>query len=250
MHGRAKLFVASFLMLFVELVLIRWLGAHIVHLSFFSNFVLLGAFLGIGIGFICADRGDWFRWSPVFLAFLIAFAELSPVSVQKAGEGVAFFGFYVERGLPAWVMLPVVFLAVAATMATVAQGVAARFGMFPALEAYRLDILGSMAGIAAFGGLSLAEAPPLVWGLVIAAAFLILLGGARTVLQVVALVAILVIFSGDLIRPNVVWSPYQRITTKDAPGSAINVYANGVPHQAMTTPEARRRIEPTYFLPY
>jgi hypothetical protein len=35
---RRQLFLASCMMLFVELVLIRWLGAHVAHLSFFSNF--------------------------------------------------------------------------------------------------------------------------------------------------------------------------------------------------------------------
>jgi positive regulator of sigma E activity len=48
---------ASFLMLFVELVAIRWSGAWVVHLSYFANFVLLGSFLGIGIGFLGARRG-------------------------------------------------------------------------------------------------------------------------------------------------------------------------------------------------
>ena len=47
-----RLLLASFLMLFLELALIRWLGANIVHLSYFSNFVLLGSFLGIGAGFL------------------------------------------------------------------------------------------------------------------------------------------------------------------------------------------------------
>ncbi|MDR2986774.1 MAG: hypothetical protein LBV34_18245 [Nocardiopsaceae bacterium] len=41
-------------MLFVELALIRWLGANIVYLSYYSNFVLLGSFLGIGLGFLRA----------------------------------------------------------------------------------------------------------------------------------------------------------------------------------------------------
>jgi spermidine synthase len=250
MRARVELFVASFLMLFVELVLIRWLGAHIVHLSFFSNFVLLGSFLGIGLGFIRGKDGDWFRWSPVLLAFLIAFAEVSPVSVQKAGGDVTFFGLYTERGLPAWVMLPIVFLAVAATMATIAQGVAARFATFPPLEAYRLDILGSLAGIAALAGLSLAGAPPLLWGVVIVAGFLLLLGRARSALQIVSLVAMLVMLGGDLLDSNVVWSPYQRISVEAGPGNSVNVYANGVQHQAMTTPEFRRQIAPTYFLPY
>ena len=53
-----RLLLGSALMLFLELALIRWLGANIVHLSYFSNFVLLGSFLGIGLGFLIA-RKSW-----------------------------------------------------------------------------------------------------------------------------------------------------------------------------------------------
>ena len=49
-----RLLLASALMLFLELALIRWSGSNIVHLSYFSNFVLLGSFLGIGVGFLRA----------------------------------------------------------------------------------------------------------------------------------------------------------------------------------------------------
>ena len=57
-----QLFVLSFLMLFVELALIRWSGALVIYLSYFSNFVLLGSFLGIGIGFLRArSRVNLFR---------------------------------------------------------------------------------------------------------------------------------------------------------------------------------------------
>ena len=64
-----RLVLGSALMLFLELALIRWLGANVVHLSYFSNFVLLGSFLGIGLGFLIARK----RWSvlpaaPVILA--------------------------------------------------------------------------------------------------------------------------------------------------------------------------------------
>jgi hypothetical protein len=47
-----QLLVLSFLMLFVELALIRWSGALVICLSYFSNLVLLGSFLSIGIGFL------------------------------------------------------------------------------------------------------------------------------------------------------------------------------------------------------
>ena len=67
MGSRTRLVLGSALMLFLELALIRWTGANIVHLSYFTNFVLLGSFLGIGLGFLLARkdrrRGPTTRWS-------------------------------------------------------------------------------------------------------------------------------------------------------------------------------------------
>jgi hypothetical protein len=59
---RLRLAASAFLLLFVELALIRWLGANIVYLAYFSNFVLIGSFLGIGLGFLwpAAPRGRCF----------------------------------------------------------------------------------------------------------------------------------------------------------------------------------------------
>ena len=56
MNVRVRLVLSSALMLFLELALIRWLAANVVHLGYFSNFVLLGSFLGVGLGFL--------RWNP------------------------------------------------------------------------------------------------------------------------------------------------------------------------------------------
>ena len=53
---RLRLFSLTFLMLFVELTLIRWLGAYVVYMSYYSNFVLLGSFLGFGLGFLWSGR--------------------------------------------------------------------------------------------------------------------------------------------------------------------------------------------------
>ena len=89
---RARLFGLSFLMLFTELALIRWTGANIVYLSYFSNFVLLGSFLGIGLGFLRAkSRVDLFRWAPVALALLILFVLVFPVQVSRGGGQLLFF---------------------------------------------------------------------------------------------------------------------------------------------------------------
>src|SRR5262245_34965726 len=138
-RDRRQLFLASFLMLFVELVLIRWAGAYVVYLSYFANFILLGSFLGIGIGFLRASRPpDLFRWSPIVLALLVGALMAFPATIDRTGSDLVYFGIQ-QHGLPVWLMLPLVFIATAVTMSTIAHGVAVRFRRFPALEAYRLD---------------------------------------------------------------------------------------------------------------
>src|SRR5437762_14314052 len=49
---KLRLFALSFLMLFVELALIRWTGANILYLSHFPNLVLLGTFPAVRLGFL------------------------------------------------------------------------------------------------------------------------------------------------------------------------------------------------------
>jgi hypothetical protein len=67
-----RLVLASMLMLFLELSLIRWSGAQVVQLSYFSNFILLGSFLGIGLGFLRANRSK--RRQPFYsMVALLAF---------------------------------------------------------------------------------------------------------------------------------------------------------------------------------
>jgi hypothetical protein len=51
-------------------------------------------------------------------------------------------------------------------MAGLGQGVARIFVRFRPLSAYRLDILGSIAGIALFSLMSFLDQPPLTWALI------------------------------------------------------------------------------------
>src|SRR5207253_1569522 len=79
----ARLAFASFLMLFVELALIRWISANNVFVNTTSNFVLLASFLGIGIGFLNARaERDYVRWTPVALLALVGFVLAFPVDLR------------------------------------------------------------------------------------------------------------------------------------------------------------------------
>ncbi len=234
---QVRLLGLSFVMLFVELALIRWSGSNVIHLSYFSNFVLLGSFLGIGIGFLRGDRRrDLFPYAAPALALLVAFVRFFPVDVRVTGGSTLLFfstGNIASTGPPRWITLPVLFLAVAAALACLAQGVARAFSKFEPLEAYRWDVVGSISGIVAFSALSFLRAPPVAWG-VIAAAALIALQAPRTtwaaVRTIVPLTVVVVVLALESLGTGSSWSPYYKVTLEREP-DIISV--NGVPHQVM-----------------
>ena len=230
-RDRRDLFLASFLMLFAELVLIRWTSAHVVYLSYFSNFVLLGSFLGIGLGFLRAAKGpDLFRWAPIALLGVTAPIMFQPVVIDRSGGDLIYFGSVTFHGLPSWFVLPSVFLAVTAVMAAIAHGVAVRFGRLAPLDAYRFDILGSLAGVVAFALLARFGAAPLAWGTVVALLFLPLLPrrGWVYAANLLALAGLVALFGYASFRPNQTWSPYYRVEVLPE-----YIRVNGIPHQAM-----------------
>ena len=248
---RVQLFTLSFLMLFVELALIRWSGALVVYLSYFSNFVLLGSFLGIGIGFLRARaRVNLFPYAPAALALLILYVRVFPVEVIRTGNaGIIFFGYgtFHASGPPTWITLPIVFLAVAVVMATIGEGVARTFIRFRPLDAYRLDIAGSIAGIAAFSLLSFLDAKPVVWALVVALVMLLIYGRRAGLLQVVAVAAIVLLLWSESLSSSDIWSPYYRISVMPAHGDQYSVSVNGIPHQNIIP---ARELQKVYSQPY
>ena len=251
--ARARVFLGSGLILFLELVLIRELGAKVVHLSYFTNFVLLGSFLGVGLGFLASKKQlSIARLSPLILAGLLALVTLLPVQIDRRSDQVIYFTGVEPSGPPTWVMLPIIFVSVAACVMGPAQLVGRSFRELPALEAYRLDLLGSLAGIATFTGFAFLGTPPLVWGLVLVALFITLLGTARVVTFSCAL--LIALFVADLPSDRVTWSPYYRIVHDEIRfegeeiGLGVNV--NGIPHQVARGTEGRLRDDPLYGVPY
>jgi hypothetical protein len=246
-----RLFVLSFLMLFVELALIRWSGALVIYLSYFSNFVLLGSFLGIGVGFLRARaRVNLFPFAPVALALLILYVRVFPVEVIRTGNtGIIFFGYgkFHASGPPTWVTLPIVFLAVAVVMAMIAEGVARTFITFRPLDAYRLDIIGSIAGIAVFSLLSFLDAKPVVWAFIVAVVMLLLYGTRAGLLQVAAAVAVVMLLWSQSLSSGDIWSPYYRISVQAGGPGRYSVNVNGIPHQNIIP---ARQLQKVYSQPY
>jgi len=171
----ARTFLASFLVLFLEIALIRWMPAYIRLLSYFSNFILLASFLGIGIGCLLAPaRSRLFKWFPLVQAIVIAAVYFFRLEVAVPTSGSIYF----TSGTAAKVvvvestmLLPLLFVIVAALFMTLAQRMGREMAQLPPLEAYTINLAGSLAGVVALGVISWLELPPTVWfGIAFAAA--------------------------------------------------------------------------------
>src|SRR5690606_38049083 len=214
---RPRLVLLSFLMLFVELAVIRWSGANVVYLAYFSNLVLLGSFLGVGLGFLWAGRGGrpLFPFAPVVLALFVAFIRLAPIDISVEGSDLSFFNEPTISGPPREVVLPIIFVTVATLLMFITDGVARTFKRFEPLEAYKLDLIGSVAGIAGVSLLSFLGMPPVAWG-VVAGAVLIAVSLPRvSPVTLLAVAAVVVMLGIESAAGGTWWSPYYKIEQSD-----------------------------------
>jgi SAM-dependent methyltransferase len=238
-----RVFLASFLVLFLEVALIRWMPAHVRLLSYFSNFILLASFLGIGVGCLLAPaRMRLFAWFPLFQAVVIAIVYFFKLEVAIPSSDDIFFSsgtaekqVLVETTL----LLPILFVIVAALFATVAQRMAREMSALPPLSAYTINILGSLAGVLAFAVMSWRELPPTWWfGVAFAAGAPLLMieagpsAGGR--LRGALHAALLVVSLGMVhtLSGAAIWSPYYKITVQQQNNDTV-VEVNNIFHQSM-----------------
>ncbi|HUR21334.1 MAG TPA: hypothetical protein VMZ90_11035, partial [Vicinamibacterales bacterium] len=162
-----RIFCASFLVLFLEIALIRWLPANIRLLSFFSNFILLASFLGIGLGCLLAQaRVRLFNWFPFILLAITAGALYFRIEVSVVATGAIYFSSGTNENLlqiESVLLLPAIFFVVVAIFTALAQRMGREMTSLPALPAYTWNVTGSLAGVVVLGLISWAELPPTVW---------------------------------------------------------------------------------------
>jgi spermidine synthase len=233
------LFVSSFLVLFLEMALIRWMPAYIRLLAYFSNFILLASFLGIGIGCLLAPRRrNLFGWFPLIQFIVILAVDRLRLEVALPSTSTIYFSSgTAEPVVPveSTLLLPLLFAAIAALFVAVAERMGRELSGRPPLRAYAINLLGSLAGVAAFALVSWLELPPAVWfGVAAAAALPLLFEGRRLV--AVANVALLAASLALVYRMQggSLWSPYYRITVfQDNDDTVVEV--NHIFHQSMAT---------------
>jgi hypothetical protein len=240
--NRVRLVLTSSTLLFVELLLIRWVPSEVKYIGFFSNFLLMASFLGIGLGILLGRRRalDTIAIFPVILAIVVWMIASLELNVKVDSQDELFFGLAESTAADVnFLVLPIVFALVTALMAALAIPLGPLLRSMPPLQAYGWDITGSMLGIAGFTILSAAGTPPVVWFAVVAVLVTLLLAGSDggglllRIPAAAALALVLWIAYASSTGSNEIWSPYYRINTYTAGNGELYVNVNGIPHQAL-----------------
>src|SRR5947207_4420236 len=122
------LFLSSFLVLFLEIALIRWMPAYIRLLAYFSNFILLASFLGCGLGcMLVRTRRRLFILFPLIQLIVIVAVDRLRLEVAVPSTTSLYFSSGTsDRVVPieSTRLLPLLFIVVALLFVTVAQRMA------------------------------------------------------------------------------------------------------------------------------
>jgi len=251
--GRAghffDLFIISFLVLFFELLYIRWLPCYVRTLSYFTNFVLIGAFVGMSIGCLAASlrvRLIDFVPASVFVTVLVvaafyvlyAFEFLRITPGEIADEQRIYFGIgALRRGLsvPLALVIPVAYVFVVFPFIGLGQTMGRALKLFGPVQAYSVNVLGSIAGILAFSLVSTFCVPAHYWFLIGFAALGWFISRNRRRLRIssailfVCTVLIVYLLSSGLFEFETFWSPYYRLALYNKK----TITVNEIGHQVM-----------------
>ena len=189
---RAGLEIAavSFLVLFQELALIRWLPVQVRVIAYFPNLILISSFLGLGIVALRGRKKSILWLWPITLAVVVAVAlGLSRIAFTADSVSEHLWLLYYDLGPEAIVVdgvrLPIILLFVltACSFVPLGQFVGERLDRFrresSARWGYSLDLLGSLLGVIAFAVVSFIGAWPVTWFALIALVGLLVIAGKR-----------------------------------------------------------------------
>ena len=231
----ALLFLVSVLGLFLELMLIRWVGTEIRVFAYLQNTVLVVCFMGLGMG--CLTSREAFRardmlWPLGLLTLLLALPTTRAYLV-KITELLTVLGDFLiwSNGVsasPLQTCLAVVaglgltfllMVLIGGTFVPIGRLVGRLMEDDPrTIRAYSVNVVGGLVGIWLFVGLSAFDQPPTVWFAVVAALTLPLavVGRPRRAwgldAAVLAGVVALAWLAGR--EPGALevrWSPYQKL---------------------------------------
>lgn len=227
-----ELLLLSVLALFCELLVIRWLSTEVRIFAYFKNLPLTAAFLGLGLGFIWAQKKyDFFKLSTIcflFLSILLSFALVLKLTFLTFADPLQFllFGFTIKgdeaqalgNSLKTVLTMLFIFVLTVFSFVGLGQRMGVLFEKMDALKAYAINIGGGLIGTILFSLLSFCYADPGVWLLFAGSFFLVLRRDALSA-AIIVFGLIYTFFLGPFVAKSAygpdyistTWSPYYRL---------------------------------------
>jgi hypothetical protein len=201
-----QLFFASALLLFGELLAIRWLTIEVPAIKIFPNLVLLVVLVAASAGL--ADTGRFKVKTPVLMA---ALTILLGTVIFSVALGLPAMSIKVGFTSPLLIVFhfALLFLLIGCLLAifiNIGRLLGEGFANLKPLRAYSVNLLGSLAGIIMVASISAFQVPPPVW--IVACGLLCLpLAPKRLVAGATAVFAV----AASITTLGSYWSPYSKL---------------------------------------
>jgi spermidine synthase len=279
--GFLPLFLVSFSALYVEIVLIRWVGTEFRLFAYFQNLALIACFLGFGYGCLRSRKKPerlfdyvalsalvilidipWRNWSSVLEIIGAGLSGSTDVSVWQgvSGKAVDAQSFIVSTMFVTGVLLLLV-----ATMIPLGSWVGRYLeSASNSVAAYSVNLVGSLFGVWFFAGISFLHLSPVYWfGLAFLLALVMQPAWRRPEVfaALVMGVSIVLLALGRLPAGKTVWSPYQKLEVVAAGNQNYDVRVNNAGYMTIANLSAQElakdpelakyyREESSYETPY
>lgn len=225
-----NLFLISFLALFFELALIRWIPTRLRLLAYFSNFILIASLLGLGIGMIIGARRrpllQLFPFGFTLIVLVVVLLESSGVALPLATENEFIWNGLSRAssdGPKSYAILVGFFALTSIVFVPLGQEMGLQLQKFKPIPGYSINILGSLLGVVGFAILSYLQWPPVAWFSFGAAGFLLFLLTSKRTSRLWLVMGGVVLASGlslvsvahDVQPGRYFWSPYYEVRVSD-----------------------------------
>jgi spermidine synthase len=230
------LFLISVVGLFLELLLIRWIGTEVRLFAYLQNTVLVVCFLGLGLGCLTCRKPVALRdiLIPLFVLTALLAIPISRIALGKTSELLSVFDDMViwytgsTGSIGTNILYVILGLGLAFLLMALICDIFIPIGRILGrliddhprpIWAYSVNVAGSLIGIWLFVSLSVFHLPPLVWFAVAVALLLYFLDGSTMVRRInLGLLAAILVFGGlagwEFGSLQTLWSPYQKLAVE------------------------------------
>jgi SAM-dependent methyltransferase len=213
-----NLLLASFIALYFELVIIRYLSTEIRVFAYLKNLPLIASFFGLGLGMIMNKKEKVFAilfpFSGLLLFLIIRFASTLDINHLPL-PGVDYFIWGTNKSISPYIdfmryagAITVISLLIVFFCMPIGSLISKYLDYFPPLRGYSINLIGSIAGIVVFTLMSYLGTPPWIW-IGFGSLILLWLYWGQLIPRIIFFILPLLVISTP---ENVLWSPYYRIS--------------------------------------